>query len=109
MVGDPKLLAEPIAPQLLYSERESKLVAVYNDRLLLCSCFGCDGLEAGEVWGKQWMKVLALIHEGITNGYDAGKLIGGDTAEGSAARTRVLVSLENIVFGNSRRAWYWGI
>jgi nucleoporin GLE1 len=57
------------------------------------------GLEAGEVWGRQWMKVLALIHEGITNGYDTGKLIGGDTAEGSAARTRVVVSLENIADG----------
>lgn len=57
------------------------------------------GLEAGEVWGRQWMKVLALVHEGITNGYDTDKLIGGDTAEGSAARTRVMVSLENIVDG----------
>jgi len=56
-------------------------------------------LEAGEVWGKQWSKVLALIHEGITSGYDKDKLIGGDTAEGSAARTRVVVSLENIVGG----------
>jgi nucleoporin GLE1 len=57
------------------------------------------GFEAGQVWGKQWMKVLALIYEGITTGYDNGKLIGGDTAEGSAARTRVLVALENIVDG----------
>ena len=60
------------------------------------------GLEAGEVWGRQWMKALALLHEGITNGYDTDKLIGGDTAggEGSAARTRVtLVSLETIVDG----------
>jgi hypothetical protein len=57
------------------------------------------GLEAGEVWGRQWVKVLALVHEGITNGYDSDKLIGGDSAEGSAARTRVMVSLENIVDG----------
>jgi nucleoporin GLE1 len=57
------------------------------------------GLEAGQVWGKQWTKVLTLIHEGITNGYDQNALIGGDTAEGSAARTRVVVSLESIVDG----------
>jgi nucleoporin GLE1 len=69
---------------------------------LFAAALDVMGLEAVEVWGKQWMKVLALIHEGITNGYDAGKLIGGDTVEGSAARTRVLIALEYIV--DSRKA-----
>lgn len=55
------------------------------------------GREAKSVWGKQWMKVLALIYEGITTGYEEGKLIGGELPEASAARTRVMVSIEHIV------------
>lgn len=55
------------------------------------------GHDAKDVWGKQWMKVLALIYEGITAGYDEGKLIGGVTPEGAAARTRVMVAVESIV------------
>jgi len=43
--------------------------------------------------------MLALIHEGITTGYDNGKLIGGEATEGAAARTRVMVVLENIMNG----------
>jgi len=57
------------------------------------------GLEAKDIWGKQWVKVLALIYDGITVGYEEGKLIGGESAEGSAARIRVTVALENIVNG----------
>jgi len=65
------------------------------------------GLEATAVWGKQWMKLLALVYEGITTGYEQEgennvsgkkpKLIGGDLPEAAAARTRVLVELENVV------------
>lgn len=51
------------------------------------------------MWGQQWIKMLALIHEGITTGYEKDKLIGGDSAEGAAARTRVMVALENIMNG----------
>jgi nucleoporin GLE1 len=43
--------------------------------------------------------MLALIHEGITTGYENGKVIGGLTTEGAAARTRVMVALENIMNG----------
>lgn len=57
------------------------------------------GAEAADVWGKQWIKVLALVYEGITNGYEGGKLIGGDSTDGSAARTRVLVAVEDSIGG----------
>ncbi|KAF9479117.1 hypothetical protein BDN70DRAFT_906385 [Pholiota conissans] len=83
MINDSRLLRDPVAPQLIYT--------------------GLDvlGLEALDVWGQQWVKTLALIHQGITQGYETGKLIGGDTTEGAAARTRTLVSLENIMNGIS--------
>ncbi|KJA21837.1 hypothetical protein HYPSUDRAFT_140194 [Hypholoma sublateritium FD-334 SS-4] len=81
MTSDPRLLRDPVAPQLLYT--------------------GLDvlGLEAVDVWGQQWVKMLGLVHEGITVGYEKDKLIGGNSAEGAAARTRVMVALENIVNG----------
>ncbi|KDR79208.1 hypothetical protein GALMADRAFT_243109 [Galerina marginata CBS 339.88] len=81
MTGDTRLLRDPVAPQLIYT--------------------GLDvlGLDAKYVWGQQWIKTLALIHEGITTGYEDGKLIGGVAPEGAAARIRVMVALENIVNG----------
>ena len=54
------------------------------------------GLEAKSVWGQQWDKMLQLIETGVTTGYEDNKLIGGNCAEGSAARTRVLLVLENL-------------
>ena len=40
--------------------------------------------------------MLRLIETGVTTGYEDSKLIGGDCAEGSAARTRVMLVLENL-------------
>jgi nucleoporin GLE1 len=54
------------------------------------------GLEAKSVWGQQWDKMLHLIETGVTTGYEDNKLIGGDFAEGSAARTRVMLVLETL-------------
>ncbi|KAF8962138.1 GLE1-like protein-domain-containing protein [Flammula alnicola] len=79
MTGDTRLLRDP--------------------SLLSFSGLEVLGLEAVNVWGQQWIKMLALIHEGITTGYEKDKLIGGDSAEGAAARTRVMVALENIMNG----------
>ncbi|KAF9527169.1 GLE1-like protein-domain-containing protein [Crepidotus variabilis] len=79
MLGDERLLKESVAPQLIFTALDVM------------------GVEARDVWGRQWIKVLALVYEGITKGYHQGKLIGGDTPEGSAARTRALVALEAVV------------
>ncbi len=49
------------------------------------------------MWGQQFVKVLELIHEGITTGMGDGKKIGGSTTEGSAARVRVLLEVERIM------------
>jgi nucleoporin GLE1 len=35
------------------------------------------GLEAKSVWGQQWIKMLALLYEGVTVGLGGGILIGG--------------------------------
>lgn len=43
--------------------------------------------------------MLVLIHEGITTGYENGKLIGGDSAESAHARTRIIFALGNIING----------
>jgi nucleoporin GLE1 len=57
------------------------------------------GLDAKVYWGHQWNKLLALLYEGVTVGIggEDGKLIGGKTAEGNAARTRVQLEVERIM------------
>ncbi len=57
------------------------------------------GLLAREVWGQQWVRLLALLYEGVTVGYDGleGRLIGGQTPEGIAARVRVQLEIERIM------------
>ncbi|KAF9044255.1 GLE1-like protein-domain-containing protein [Panaeolus papilionaceus] len=79
VLSDFRLLADPIAPQLIYT--------------------GLDvlGKEAKVIWGQQWIKVLALLHEGLTTGYQHDLLIGGNSAEAAAARSRALLSLESIM------------
>jgi nucleoporin GLE1 len=55
------------------------------------------GLEAKSVWGQQWIKMLALLYEGVTVGLGGGILIGGQSAEGRAARARVQLEVERIM------------
>jgi nucleoporin GLE1 len=43
------------------------------------------------------VKLLALLYEGVTVGMGGGKIIGGDTAEGKAARVRVQLEIERIM------------
>ncbi|KAF8877929.1 GLE1-like protein [Gymnopilus junonius] len=81
MLNDPELLKAALAPDLIYTALDVM------------------GLQAKDIWGQQWVKMLVLIHQGITTGYENGLLMGGDSAEGAAARTRVMVALENIVKG----------
>jgi len=41
------------------------------------AALGVFGLEAKSVWGQQWIKMLALLYEGVTVGLGGGILIGG--------------------------------
>ncbi|KAF8662050.1 hypothetical protein AX16_001235 [Volvariella volvacea WC 439] len=58
------------------------------------------GDHAKSVFGQQWIKMLELIHRGATTGMSNGKLIGGSTPEGTAARVRVKLEVERIIKGN---------
>ena len=57
------------------------------------------GATARETWGVQWIKLLGVLYEGVTTGLHGqqGHLIGGKTAEGTAARVRVQLEIERIM------------
>jgi nucleoporin GLE1 len=56
------------------------------------------GADAKAIWGKQWIKLLALLYEGATAGLGTpDKTMGGSTAEGKSARVRVQLEIERIV------------
>jgi nucleoporin GLE1 len=55
------------------------------------------GHDALLIWGAQWVKMLALIYEGVTVGIGADRFIGGITPEGKAARVRVQLEIERIM------------
>ena len=57
------------------------------------------GIKAREIWGTQWVKLLSVLYEGATTGLfgEEGRLIGGKSAEGIAARVRVQLEIERIM------------
>jgi nucleoporin GLE1 len=55
------------------------------------------GHDALRIWGGQWIKVLALVYEGVTVGFGLNRWIGGQTAEGRASRVRVQLEIERII------------
>jgi nucleoporin GLE1 len=57
------------------------------------------GGQAKEAYGTQWVKLLALLYEGVTKGMDpgGGRLVGGDAPEGKSARVRVQLEIERIM------------
>ncbi|KAI0646290.1 GLE1-like protein-domain-containing protein [Trametes meyenii] len=81
MLKDSQLLDSSIAPQVMYTALD------------------VGGLLAREVWGQQWVRLLALMYEGVTVGYHGqeGRLIGGQSPEGTAARVRVQLEIERIM------------
>ncbi|KAI0659174.1 GLE1-like protein-domain-containing protein [Cubamyces menziesii] len=81
MLKEPQLLDSSVAPQVLYTALD------------------VGGLLAREVWGQQWVRLLALMYEGVTVGYHGqqGRLIGGKSPEGIAARVRVQLEIERIM------------
>lgn len=81
MLKDPHLLANPTAAQVMFTALD------------------IGGLNACEVWGSQWTRLLALLFEGVTVGYHGmeGRLIGGKSPEGNASRTRLRLEVERIM------------
>jgi nucleoporin GLE1 len=43
------------------------------------------------------VKMLAILYEGVTVGLEGGIVIGGETPEGKASRTRVQLQVERIM------------
>ncbi|KAJ6508342.1 GLE1-like protein-domain-containing protein [Mycena sanguinolenta] len=76
---DRALLQSPVAAQLIYTALDVL------------------GSHALEVWGHQWVKLLEMIYTGVTVGFAEGKFIGGTTAVGNSARTRVQIEVERIM------------
>ncbi|KAI0029506.1 GLE1-like protein-domain-containing protein [Vararia minispora EC-137] len=71
MVSQPRLLASPVAPELL---------AVALD---------VAGANAKRTWGAQWIKMLALLYDGVEM-----KRIGGDAPEAQGTRVRLQLQIE---------------
>ncbi|KAG1786952.1 GLE1-like protein-domain-containing protein [Suillus plorans] len=87
MIGDERLLETAVAAQVLHAALD------------------VGGMEAKFIWGNQWVKMLELLYEGATTGIGgvAGKLLGGQTPEGKAARVRVRLQIERIMDTTSLR------
>ncbi|EPS96139.1 hypothetical protein FOMPIDRAFT_101590 [Fomitopsis schrenkii] len=81
MLAEPALLKSSLAPGLLHAALD------------------IGGVKAKQVWGKQWVKLLAQLYEAATVGLEGtpGQLLGGDSSEGIAARVRVQLEIERIV------------
>ncbi|KAJ8073903.1 Nuclear pore complex nucleoporin component [Marasmius tenuissimus] len=85
------------------------MARVVSDRVLLESPVGVGvlhvaletlGADARQIWGAQFVKLLSLLYEGATKGLGNGKLMGGETPSGIAARSRVRFEIENIMTGS---------
>jgi len=81
MISQPQLLDSPVAAEILY---------------VALDVFGA---KAREIWGVQWIKVLEVLYEGVTEGVNGqkGRFIGGNSAEGIAARVRMQLEIERIM------------
>ncbi|KAL4063803.1 GLE1-like protein-domain-containing protein [Scleroderma yunnanense] len=98
MLGDERLLETAVAAQVLYAALD------------------VAGLDAGHIWGKQWIKLLELLYEASTVSVDSNagtpgpnasgsteglqkrmRMLGGQTPEGKSARVRVQLEIERIV------------
>jgi nucleoporin GLE1 len=61
------------------------------------------GVEAKSAFGGQWEKMLGLLYQGATEGIrrtdgsETRMLIGGNSAEGKAARVRMMLEIERII------------
>lgn len=63
---------------------------------LLATALNVGGVQAREIFGKQWHKLMELLYSGLTEA-NSEKPIGGKSPEGTAARTRALLEVEEIM------------
>ncbi len=76
-----------------------RIPSVIKDTYALAAALDVAGAAAREIWGVQWVKLLNVLYEGATTGLfgEQGRLIGGKSAEGIAARVRVQLEIERIM------------
>jgi len=81
ILASPQLLQSSVAPSVLHAALD------------------VGGVEAREIWGPQWVKLLERLYEGVTTGFhdSNGRMIGGNSSEGIAARVRVQLEIERIM------------
>ncbi|CCM04763.1 uncharacterized protein FIBRA_06953 [Fibroporia radiculosa] len=81
MLMDHQLMEDPVAPNVLHVALD------------------VGGLEARDIWGQQWIKLLERLYECTTTGIPGtnGRLLGGSSPEGTSARVRVQIEIERIL------------
>ena len=88
----------PVGPELLASEYNlpHHSVVSIEPRLAHPAALDVGGAQARDIFGKQWHKLMELLYSGLTD-VNSDSPIGGKTPEGTAARTRALLEVENVM------------
>ncbi|KAF8629806.1 hypothetical protein AX15_003275 [Amanita polypyramis BW_CC] len=86
----------------MLGEQHRILLQTPASAYLIHTALDVMGSHAKDIWGIQWIKMLALIYEGVTKGFSTGSggenlLIGGQSSEGRSSRMRVLLEVERIM------------
>lgn len=88
----------PVGPELLASKYSppQHLLLPFDPHSPFPAALDVGGVQAREIFGKQWHKLMELLYSGLT---EAGSKtpIGGTTPEGTAARTRALLEVERVM------------
>ncbi|TFY52497.1 hypothetical protein EVJ58_g9982 [Rhodofomes roseus] len=101
MLGEPMLLHSAVGPSVLHGTSVHILFGMVTliNELWYVAALDIGGVRARQIWGKQWVKLLAQLYEAATAGLGGkpGRLLGGDSSEGIAARVRVQLAIERIM------------
>ncbi|KAG6898230.1 hypothetical protein C0992_002244 [Termitomyces sp. T32_za158] len=81
LLRNKQMLELPITPNLIYT------------------AIDVMDIDGRKIWGRQYNKLLEIIYEGVTIGYEPGKLIGGASPEAVSARSRVKMAVERVLSG----------
>jgi nucleoporin GLE1 len=88
----------PVGPELLASKYSppQQLLLLVDPHCAFSAALDVGGLQAREIFGKQWHKLMELLYSGLTEANPKNP-IGGTTPEGTAARTRALLEVEKVM------------
>jgi len=88
----------PVGPELLASEYSLSChpLVFVESHPVHPAALDVGGAQARDIFGKQWHKLMELLYSGLTE-VNSHSPIGGKTPEGTAARTRALLEVENVM------------